>query len=322
LEKDMRIALALQGGGAHGAYTWGVLDRLLREPDIDVDAVSGASAGAVNGVALLEGWRLGGARGARAMLERIWNAVGGRSQLTELLGIPAGFRNHAMHHAALKGVAQLTRWMSAEQLNPLGLDPLGEILDDSIDFKRFSAAPGAKFFVSATDIEARCARVFSRSEITRDVILASACLPHLQRGVSIQGRIYWDGGLTSNPPLWPLVRYASARHIVLIRLGAKRDNDDLSTPESIRGEMTELSFEAPLAAELESIATAQAMARASWMTLGDPMRRLRQIEISSIGSPDWLGQFDPISKVDTAPVFLEELRHAGENAAIAWLRRR
>ncbi len=317
----MRIALALQGGGAHGAYTWGVLDRLLREPDLDVDAVSGASAGAVNGVALLEGWRTGGARGARQLLERVWTAVGGRSQLSELLGISGNFRNHAVHHAALRGAAKWTRWMSAEQINPLGLDPLRDILDDCIDFKRFREGRGPAFYVSATDVEARRARIFSRPEISRDVILASACLPHLHRAITIQGRIYWDGGLTSNPPLWPLVRYASARQIVLIRLGAKRENDDLSTPESIRGEMTELSFELPLAAELESIATAKAMARDSWMAFAEPIRRLRQTEISTIGSPEWLGQFDPISKVDTAPAFLEELRHAGEKAATEWLRR-
>jgi NTE family protein len=220
----MRIALALQGGGAHGAYTWGVLDRLLREPDFDIDAVSGASAGAVNGVALLEGWRVGGASAARELLERVWTAISGRSQLAEMLGIPTNsFRNHAMHHAALRGAAKMTRWMSAEQINPLGLDPLRDILDQSIDFERFTSSSGPKFYVSATDVEARRARIFSRKEISRDVILASACLPHLHRAISIEGRAYWDGGLTANPPLWPLVRYASAKQIVLIRLGATRD---------------------------------------------------------------------------------------------------
>ena len=318
----MRIALALQGGGAHGAYTWGVLDRLLREPNFDLDAVSGASAGAVNGVALLEGWRLSGAGGARDLLDRIWTAISGRSQLAEMLGMPTNsFRNHAVHHAALRDAAKMTRWMSAEQINPLDLDPLRDILDDCIDFKRFQDSSGPAFYVSATDVEARRARIFSRPEMSLDVILASACLPHLHRGVSIDGRLYWDGGLTANPPLWPLVRFASARRIVLIRLGAKRDRDALSTPEGIRGELTELSFELPLAAELESIAAAQAMARGSWMVLGDPIKRLRQIEIETIGSPDWLGQFDPISKVDTAPSFLEELRRAGESAAVAWLGR-
>lgn len=317
----MRIALALQGGGAHGAYTWGVLDRLLREPDFDIDAVSGASAGAVNGVALLEGWRVGGARAARELLERIWTAISGRSPLAEMLGIStSSFRNHAMHHAALRGAAKMTRWMSAEQINPFGLDPLRDILDQSIDFERFRNSSGPGFYVSATDVEARRARIFSRKEISLDVILASACLPHLHRAVSIEGRVYWDGGLTANPPLWPLVRYASAKQIVLIRLGAKRDTGDLNTPEGIRGELTEMSFELPLAAELDSIAAAQAMARSSWMTLGDSVKRLRQLEIKSIGSPEWLGQFDPISKVDTAPVFLDELRRAGENAAAQWLR--
>ena len=193
----MQIALALQGGGAHGAYTWGVLDRLLREPDFDIEAVSGASAGAVNGLALLEGWRIGGARAARERLERVWNAIGGRSQLAEMMGIPTAqaFRNHAIHHAALRGAAKLTRWMSAEQINPLGLDPLRDILLDCIDFKNFSQSAGPLFFVSATDVEARRARIFSRSEISLDVMLASACLPHLHRGVSIEGRLYWDGGV-------------------------------------------------------------------------------------------------------------------------------
>jgi NTE family protein len=318
----MRIALALQGGGAHGAYTWGVLTRLLRSPRVEIDAVSGASAGAVNAIALLEGLRRGGRKGALERLETIWRAIGGRRQLAQLFGMPVnGIRNHALHHAALRGAAAWTRWMSPEQLNPLDLDPLRDILDAEVDFKALARSKGPAVFVSATDVAQRRARIFSRRELSRDVIMASACLPLIHRGISIDGQLYWDGGLTANPPLWSLTGATRAERLVLVRLGAKVADAGPSSTEEIRAELTELSFESPLNAELDSIRQAQNMARSSWLLPGDPLRRLRQLEIDTIGSPEWLGQFDPISRVDTAPEFLEELKEAGDKAAHEWLQR-
>ncbi len=316
----MAIALALQGGGAHGAYTWGVLDRLLEVPGLQIHAISGASAGAVNAVALAEGWRIGGAQGARNKLSAIWHAIARKEPTALWFGLALPYeRNHLLHHAALKNAFAWMSWMSPEQLNPLALDPLRDVLDQAIDFSALAKSSGMDLFVSATDVALRSARIFRRREISRDVILASSCLPTLHRGVTIEDRLYWDGGFTANPPLWPLITEAKARHIVLVRLTGEAMTASLHGLPEIRATMSELSFEAPLTAELASIRAAQKHVMPHWLSFGGLDKRLSQLRLETIGSPEWLGQFDPVSKADTALEFLEKLCEAGRLAASDWL---
>lgn len=318
----MKIALALQGGGAHGAYTWGVLDRLLEYPGLAISAISGASAGAVNAVALAEGWRRGEAAGAKARLAAVWHGIGTRRTPVQLFGIPfagAARATQNLQHAALRHAIEWTRWMTPEQLNPLDIDPLRAVLDQEIDFAALSASAGIELFVSATDIESREAKIFKRSHMSRDVVLASSCLPHLHRSVVIDNRNYWDGGLSSNPPIWPLIVEGSTSHIVLVRLTGAPGRVDLLNVGDIRAQLEELSFEAPLMSELSSIRTARSLALKSRIPIGRLERRLRALELDTIGSPNWLGQFDPISKADTGMHFLLELRDQGREAAATWL---
>lgn len=315
----MKIALALQGGGAHGAYTWGVLDRLLAYPGLQITAISGASAGAVNAVALAEGWRRGGARGARERLTAVWRGIGTQGASSSLFGLPL-FGGQHFQHKALRHAFEWTRWMTPEQLNPLDIDPLRAVLDAQIDFEALSASSGIDLFISATDVETREAKIFRRADISRDVVLASSCLPQLHRSVVINGRTYWDGGLSSNPPIWPLIAEGPSDHIVLVRLTGAPGRADLLNVNDIRAELEELSFEAPLMAELSSIQTARAVALRSRFSFGRLERRLRSLKLDTIGSPSWLGQFDPISKADTGMDFLLKLRDEGRDAGDAWIK--
>jgi NTE family protein len=315
----MKIALALQGGGAHGAYTWGVLDRLLEYPGLKVAAVSGASAGAVNAIALAEGWRLGKAEGAKDKLNAVWSAIATERAPSHLFGLPLPGANFELQHAALRHAFEWTRWMTPEQLNPLDIDPLRAVLDAQIDFEGLARAKDMHLFISATDIESRKARIFRRAEISRDVILASSCLPHLHRSVLIDGRRYWDGGLSSNPPLWPLIIDAATNHIVLVRLTGAAGKAEPLNINDIRAELEQLSFEAPLMAELSSIDAARSLARQSLMPFGRLETRLRALRLDTIGSPEWLGQLDPVSRADTASAFLAQLRERGRQAASDWL---
>jgi hypothetical protein len=185
----LTLSLALQGGGAHGAFTWGVLDRLLEEETIDIAAVSGTSAGAINAVALASGWRQSGREGARAALEQLWQAVGreaARSPMSQ-----GGFSAFAL------GLA--THLFSPYELNPLAINPLRELLNELVDFAALRAAPPMPILVAATQVRSGQCRIFREHELTADMVLASACLPQLHHAIDIDGEPYWDGGFVCNP---------------------------------------------------------------------------------------------------------------------------
>ncbi len=186
-----RLSLALQGGGAHGAFTWGVLDRLLEVGRLDLDTVSGSSAGAVNAVTLATGWLEGGAEGARERLAQLWQAVSERTRSLPLA--PGAVRAFAIGLAA--------HLFSPHDLNPLGIDPLRDIVEGLVDFERLRGQRGLRLLVAATSVRTGTARIFETREMTVDVVLASAALPQLHEPVLIDGEAYWDGGLSSNPPL-------------------------------------------------------------------------------------------------------------------------
>jgi len=191
------VALALQGGGAYGAFAWGVLDRLLDEPDFVPGAISGASAGAINGVITAWGYLQGGRDGARRALRQLWDTVGQLSLLS-----PSDLPGFDVQ------LEFLTRLVSPYQFNPLNINPLREALSDMVDFGRLCAEGVIPLFISATDVSTGQQRIFREDEITIDVLMASSCLPSLCQAVEIDGHSYWDGGFTSNPPMLPMVRAA------------------------------------------------------------------------------------------------------------------
>ena len=215
------VCLALQGGGAHGAFQWGVLDRLLEDDRLEVRAVTAASAGAMNGAALVSGLANGGADGARQSLDRLWretNRSGGKnvfgdSSIWSSAMTPGWLKDTPVWRAA----ETLAGSMSPYEFNPFNLNPLKRVLDASIDFEAVRASD-VRLFVAATQVRHARSRIFRTAEITDQVLLASACLPHLFQAVDIDGEPYWDGGYLANPPLWPLFYADTPDDVLLLTL--------------------------------------------------------------------------------------------------------
>jgi NTE family protein len=307
------VSLALQGGGAHGAFTWGVLDRLLEEEAIDVAAVSGTSAGALNAVALASGWCEGGREGARAALERLWRAVG-REAARSPLGHGGGFAACAL------GLA--THLFSPYELNPLDLNPLRELLDELVDFTALRERSPMPILIAATKVRTGEGRVFREHELTAGTVLASACLPQLFQAVEIDGEAYWDGGYSSNPPVLELAELGRGRTLLVVRINPV-DGDGLprSAP-AIRNRGTEIVFGRPLAIELAQLEKARRLGRGPLGALRPRLRRLARLEVQVIDGDGTLARLDPITKVAPDTRLLEHLRAEGRAAAEAWWRRR
>jgi NTE family protein len=250
------VDLALQGGGSHGAFTWGVLDRLLQEPWLRIEAISGTSAGAMNAAVLAGGWIAGGAEGARAALHAYWQRVSRaaafsplqRSPLDRLLG-----RWALDTSPAYVAMDLMTRVLSPYDLNPLGINPLRSILDESIDFERIARSP-IKLFVTATNVHTGRGRIFRNAEITADVLLASACLPTMFQAVEIDGEPYWDGGYAGNPTITPLIRESDATDTILVQINPCERADTPRSASEILNRLNEISFNSPLMKELRMIA--------------------------------------------------------------------
>ena len=193
------LNLALQGGGAHGAFTWGVLDALLAEPRLSFEGISGTSAGAMNAVILTEGWRKGGRDGAREALGRFWSALGkspGMRMLVQGSGESIGISSTG------KFLMQWAGMFTPAQLNPMDLNPLRDLLKKHVDFEALCKDSPFKLFIAATQANSGKVRLFRETELTTDVLLASACLPKMHRAVTIEGEPYWDGGYSANPAVY------------------------------------------------------------------------------------------------------------------------
>ena len=246
------VDLALQGGGSHGAFTWGVLDRLLEEPWLKIEAISGTSAGAMNAAVLVSGWMQGGAEGARAALDAYWSRVAEAAKFSPLQRSPV---DRLMNRWTLDGspayVAMdlMTRVISPYFLNPLGLNPINSILSKSIDFAHLAEAT-IKLFVTATNVHTGRGRVFRNKEITPDVLLASACLPTMFQAIEIDGEPYWDGGFAGNPTITPLVRESDAHDTILVQINPRERRDTPRTAGAILDRLNEISFNSPLMKEL------------------------------------------------------------------------
>jgi len=255
-QEPVLIDLALQGGGSHGAFTWGVLDRLLEEPRFHIAAISGTSAGAMNAAILADGWIAGGAKGAREALERFWRKVSRaaafsplqRSPLDRLMG-----RWSLDTSPVYLAMDLMTRVLSPYDLNPFGLNPLRTILAESIDFTRLPHSP-IKLFITATNVRTGRGRVFRNNLITPEVLLASACLPTMFHAIEIDGDPYWDGGYSGNPTITPLVQECESHDTILIPINPiEREGEPRTAPE-ILNRLNEISFNAVLLKELRMIA--------------------------------------------------------------------
>jgi NTE family protein len=249
------VDLALQGGGSHGAFTWGVLDRLIEEPWPRIEAISGTSAGAMNAALVADGWTQGGAEGARAALEAYWRRVSQAASLSPLQRSPLDrlMGRRTLDTSPAYVVADLmARVLSPYDLNPLGLNPLRTILAESIDFGRLARAP-IRLFITATNVRTGRGRIFRNADITADVLLASACLPTMFQAIEIDGEPYWDGGYAGNPTLTPLVHESDAHDTILVQINPRERSDRPRTANEVLNRLNEISFNSLLMKELRMI---------------------------------------------------------------------
>jgi NTE family protein len=316
------LTLALQGGGSHGAFTWGVLDRLLEDARVQVEGISGASAGAVNAVVLAYGYTVGGRDGARAALDRFWTALAHRATY----GLPPGHPLGASANAVLGDVPLmlnaylgLTRYFSPQQLNPLDLNPLREVLAAQVDFERLRAQCPVKLFVAATRVRTGTLKLFEAQELSLEATLASACLPFFHRAVEIDGVAYWDGGLTANPPLFPLIHGCEARDLVAVLLQPQERPQAPVHADEIRERFTEIGLGATFYTEMQRIDLAKQESSRNLLSLGRLDRRFRQLNVHVIDPPASISRLPARSRLSAHPSFVGHLHDAGREAAELWL---
>jgi NTE family protein len=295
-----RLSLALQGGGSFGAFTWGVLDRLL-ERNIGFDAISGASAGAVNAVLLASGL-LDGRDAARAKLASFWRRMSASASF-----LPATSLATAMMGA---GFGAFTRTLSPVQFNPFDLNPLREALAVEVDFERLRVQSPIKLLIAATRVRDGQLRIFRNQELCVDSVLASACLPLIHRTIEVDDEPYWDGGYVANPPLIPLVQASGVAHVLIVQVTPAKSDRLPTNPREVAKRLDQIHFNATLNCELEAL------------KIGVILRatpKLRRLHIGRISAED---EFEGLGDENAANLgwnFLERLRDSGRNATDVWI---
>ena len=311
------IDLALQGGGSHGAFTWGVLDRLLEEPWLKVEAISGTSAGAMNAAVMVSGYLQGGADGARKALNAYWERVAASARYSP---IQRSMLDRWMNRWSLDTspgyliMDLMSRVVSPYDLNPFAHNPIRSILEESIDFAHLSEAP-IKLFITATNVHTGRGRIFRNREITPEVLLASACLPTLFQAIEIEGEPYWDGGYAGNPTISPLVRESDAHDTILVQINPRERRETPRSASEILDRLNEISFNAPLMKELRMIAL---LRQAADPGTGEG-RRWAGMRTHRILT-DKLAEFGASSKLNAESAFLNMLKEEGRKATDEFLR--
>lgn len=311
------INLALQGGGAHGAFTWGVLDALLEDGRLRLDGISGTSAGAMNAVVLAQGLMVGGPEGARAALQAFWTAVAASSPFD--VAVPAADGKNMLLTPAMRLMMQWTQYFSPEQINPFDVNPLRDIVAKQVDFERLRAHSPVKLFIAATHANSGKLRLFRGPELTADMVLASACLPTLHRSVVIDGEPYWDGGYAANPAVYPLFEECTGRDILLVMLAPLLHKSTPQSAAEIKGRMLELAFNATFLREMRMFARLHGQVSRSWLRLGSLERRLAHTNFHVIEASELMSGLSTESKLAAHLPFFEQLKAQGRERAQAWL---
>lgn len=313
-----RVDLALQGGGSHGAFTWGVLDALLEDDGLDIDGVSGTSAGALNAAVLAVGWKKGGARrrreAAREALRALWEDVGSCSAAFAPPGPGSlgGFNLHANPWFAWGSA--WTQFISPYQFNPANVNPLRAILQRHVDEAALRASP-LRVFITATAVRTGQPEVFSGARLSIDAVLASACLPQLFQAVDIDGEAYWDGGYVGNPALWPLIYGTEALDVVLVQLDPLVRDGVPTTAAQIADRLNEITFNASLIAEMRAIAFVKKLIAAHNVDAA----HYKDLRLHRIADDAALAPLDASSKYNNDAGLITRLFTLGRAAALRWL---
>ena len=344
------INLALQGGGSHGAFTWGVLDILLQDERIQFDGITGASAGAVNAVALAHGFAIAAQKGneavnpreaARACLSKVWHgveAMGSMGALAENVGkmlmggwpsdqAGVNFFDNAFTQSLNSSFSQsfsqslnssVTQWMSPYQSNPLDINPLRQLLQAEIDFEALARLQSPKVFVSATHVTTGQAEIFSGKRLSIQAVMASTCLPTVFKAVEIGGESYWDGGFSSNPALLPLIDQCSSCDIIVVQINPLRRASAPHASHDIMDRINELTFNASLLSQMRTIDFINRMLADGRLAEGTKYKHMR---LHRIDGGEALENLPASSKMSADSAMIQKLFEMGQAAAKRWLRR-
>ncbi len=311
-----RLNLGLQGGGAHGAFTWGVLDRLLAEEQIEIEGICGTSAGAMNAAVLISGHCRDGRAGARAALKRFWAQVGRHHCLVQPFPVPDWLGSlNADWNPGWLWFDALTRWLSPYQLNPMNWHPLRAILEREIDFGALREDAPIRLFVVATHVRTGKARVFQGRDLSTDALLASACLPQLFQAVEIDGEAYWDGGYMGNPALYPLIYSCKSSDILVVQVNPLSRDETPRTSSEIMNRVNEISFNSTLMREMRAIAFVSRLVEEEGL---DPTR-YKRLRMHLIEAAPEMARLGFASKLNADPRFLEWLHRLGWRRADEWI---
>ncbi len=312
------VNLALQGGGAHGAFTWGVLDRLLEDERIEIEAISGTSAGAMNAAVIADGIMRDGPDGARSALAEFWKAVSeaGRNSPIQRTPIDVFMGNWSLDNSpSYLFFDLLNRVASPYQLNPLNVNPLRDLIASHVDFDRVRACDKVKVFISATNVETGRVKVFRRDELTADAVMASACLPFMFQAVEIDGVPYWDGGYMGNPVLFPFFNACASQDVVIVQINPVERKGTPGTAREILNRVNEITFNSSLLREFRAINFVSRLIEEG--KLGPD--EYRHVLVHRIMADDDLKPLGASSKLNAEWAFLTHLHDIGYRAATEWL---
>lgn len=311
--RQVRINLALQGGGAHGAFTWGVLDHLLEASEIEFGWISGTSAGAVNAVAMASGLARGGRNGARAALSSTWESV-------HKAGVPDLLRLNPFFFGMSRAMAPMTGMLSPYDFNPLGFDPLRRLLEKNIDFDAVRGS-GVELLIAATLVDTGRARLFRREEISVEAVLASCCLPTIHRAVEIEGQAYWDGGFSANPELLTIAAESPQSDTLLVQLSPLTYAGTPRDAREIAAQVNRLTFNAPLISQVDQILLMR-RGQEGWLRRrAGPQARMASHRFHLIEATAYTSRLPAESKMKPDWAMLTHLADAGRREAAKWLQR-
>jgi NTE family protein len=320
--KTKPLNLALQGGGAHGAFAWGVLDKLIEDGRIEIDGLSATSAGAMNAAVYAYGKMVGGPVGAREHLDRFWAAISEagavaspirRTPMDDMLkafGLADGMSYHLFD--------AITRTFSPYQFNPFNLNPLRDVLERIVDFDALKRCTCTKLRLCATNVRSGKARIFTNAEMSADIVLASACLPMLFQAVEIDGEAYWDGGYIGNPAIYPLIYDTETPDVLIVHINPIERPDVPKTAPEISNRINEISFNSSLMREMRAIAFVTKLIDDGWLK-DEAVGKLRRMYLHAIRTDETMSGFSVASKFEVDRAFLDRLKTLGRQAAKAWL---
>ncbi len=312
------VNLALQGGGAHGAFTWGVLDKILQDGRIKIEAISGTSAGAMNAVIIADGLKRNGYEGAREKLHEFWQEVSKANQLSPIQRSPLDvfMGNWSLDTSPTYLFFDLMNQLASPyQTNPLNINPLKEILNRVVDFELIRCCSDVKLFISATNVETGRVRVFDHKNLTCDMVMASACLPFIFQAVEIDDIPYWDGGYMGNPVLFPFYHHSHSNDILIVQINPIERKGAPKTAREILDRVNEITFNGSLLKELRSIDFVRRLIEDGHIE----QKEYKKIRVHIIESQEQLNDLGASSKINAEWAFLKHLHGIGYDAATQWL---